>query len=178
VAGSLLFILVVGAGTGPPSWLVAAATLAAAAVFRPARRRIQTAVDRRFNRRKYNAATTIQAFSTRLREQIDLDTRSTELLAVVDQTMEPTQVSLWLRPSPDGSSGTARREARPTPGPTEHHLRPASRLVKRQSTSVTDYQYRGGCVKPPPTGQAVHRSRVSLRVVLNLRRGRMFSGER
>jgi hypothetical protein len=88
-------------------------TLAAAAVFRPARHRIQAAVDRRFNRRKYHAATTIQAFTTRLREQIDLDTLSTELLAVVDQTMEPTRVSLWLRPSPHGSSGTPRSQARP-----------------------------------------------------------------
>ena len=113
VAGSLVFVLVAGAGT-PPSWLVAAATLAAAAVFRPARRRIQAAVDRRFNRRKYNTAQTIQAFSTRLRDQIDLDTLSNELLAVVNQTMEPTRVSLWLRPSPHGSSGTARSEARPT----------------------------------------------------------------
>jgi hypothetical protein len=98
----------------PPSWAVAGATLAVAALFQPARRRIQQAVDRRFNRRKYNAATTIQAFSTRLRDQIDLDTLSTELLAVVDQTMEPTRVSLWFRPSTQGSSGTARSEARPT----------------------------------------------------------------
>jgi hypothetical protein len=88
-------------------------TLAAAAIFRPARRRIQAAVDRRFNRRKYNSAQTIQAFSTRLRDQIDLDTLSTELLAVVNQTMEPTQVSLWLRPPPTGSPGTALSEARP-----------------------------------------------------------------
>ena len=77
-----------------------------AALFRPTRRRLQQAVDLRFNRRRYNAATTIQAFSTRLRDQIDLDTLSTELLAVVDQTMEPTRVSLWLRPSTHGSSGT------------------------------------------------------------------------
>jgi hypothetical protein len=113
-AGSLVFVLVAGVGSDPPSWLVAGATLAAAAIFRPARHRIQAAVDRRFNRRKYHAATTIQAFTTRLREQVDLDSLSTELLAVVDQTMEPTQVSLWLRPSPHGSSGTPRREARPT----------------------------------------------------------------
>jgi hypothetical protein len=114
VAGSLVFVLVAGAGTDPPSWLVAAATLVAAAVFRPARGRIQAVVDRRFNRRKYNAAQTIQAFSTRLREQVDLDTLSTELLAVVDQTMEPTQVSLWLRPAARSSLGTARSGTRPT----------------------------------------------------------------
>ena len=113
-AGSLVFILVVGVGSGPPSWLVAAATLTAAAVFRPARRRIQAVVDRRFNRRRYNAAKTIQAFSGRLRDQIDLDTLSSEVLAVVDQTMEPTHVSLWLRPSPHGSSDTPRSQARPT----------------------------------------------------------------
>jgi hypothetical protein len=114
-AGSLVFVLVAGPGADPPSWLVAVATLAAAAIFRPARWRIQASVDRRFNRRKYNTTQTIQAFSTRLRDQVDLDTLSTELLAVVDQTMEPTHVSVWLRPSPPGSSGIARHQARPTP---------------------------------------------------------------
>jgi hypothetical protein len=86
------------------SLVVAGATLAVAAVFQPARRRVQRSVDRRFNRRRYDAARTIAAFSARLRQQVDLDTLTAELLGVVEQTVQPTSASLWLRPSVSASA--------------------------------------------------------------------------
>ncbi len=100
------------------SLVVAGATLAVAGVSQPARRRIQQVVDRRFNRRRYNTARTIEAFATRLRQQIDLDALTAELLTVVDQTMQPMSSSLWLRPTPDQQPPTPR--AAPAPGNNVH----------------------------------------------------------
>ena len=101
---------------GDSQLAVAGSTLFVAAIFGPLRRSIQRFVDRRFYRSKFDAQSTLENFSARLRDEVDLETLTGDLLAVVDRTVKPAMSSVWLRP--DGFAGSGEATA-PRPLPTD-----------------------------------------------------------
>ena len=103
LGGSFALVIVAASAfvRGAPDYVIAIATLAVAALFRPVRRRVQSAIDRRFDRGRFDVERTIQGFAVRLRQQLDLNVLENELCSVVESTMHPQRVSLWVRSRPD-----------------------------------------------------------------------------
>jgi hypothetical protein len=126
ILAALYFTMVLGAQflgerlagqTQPPAWLIVVTTLLIAALFTPLRRRLQQSVDRRFYRSKYDAARTVEAFAATLRQDIDLTELHAHLVGVVEETMRPEHISLWLRgsgktPMDERAMGSDRRGVR------------------------------------------------------------------
>lgn len=99
VFGLQIFLRNMTGQTSQPDLAIVGSTLAIAALFQPLHNRIQDTIDRRFYRRRYDEARTLEAFSAMLCEEVDLTQISEQLVAVVEETMQPQHVSLWLRQS-------------------------------------------------------------------------------
>jgi hypothetical protein len=110
---ALQYLLSLLAGQGDTLAIVAS-TLAIAALFNPLRRRIQSFIDRRFYRRKYDARTTLELFGNRLRDETDLERIAENLAKVVDETMQPSHISVWLRSGVPSSEEQGQQEDQPT----------------------------------------------------------------